>query len=245
MRTYLVVTAETYAPAGLVGLAILDAGDYYDTIIPGAQYASWSPDGYPGIPTGPGDYAGLIIMGGAMSANDVEDHPYLLELEALSRSFEAEGRAVLGVCLGAQIVARAWGGEVFSMGKLETGYVDVEVAPESETDPVFAAVDRNFAAFQNHYEVVRNVPGLACLVTGGACDIQAFRIGERVYGTQFHIEVTPDIAREFYRLGGETLYRDAPYMKQDLDAGFRKHFKQHNRVSRLIVDGWLRLARGD
>ena len=242
MRTFLVVTAESYAPAGLLGLAILEAGHYYDAIIPGHEYASWSPDGYPGIPQHPGDYAGLIIMGGAMSANDVDEHPYLLELEALCRRFDQAGRGVLGVCLGAQVVARAWGGEVYDMGKLETGFVEVELAPEGRADPVFSRTDSAFVTFQNHYEAVRGVPGLIRLVTGGACDIQAFRIGERVYGTQFHIEVTPDIAREFYRRSGTTLYRDAPYMKQEFDRGFREHFRSHSRTSRRIVEGWLDLV---
>ncbi len=242
MRTFLVVTADPYAPAGILGTSILEAGDYYDTIMPTEEHTSWAQFDYPGIPTEPGRYAGLAIMGGAMSANDVEEHPYLLELEALARRFDEAGRPVLGVCLGAQVVARAWGGEVFHMGELETGFVDVSLTADGEADRVFTGMDQTFAAFQNHYEAIRNVPGLTNLATGGACDIQAFRIGERVYGTQFHCEVTLDIARGWYRVSGKTLYRDAPNMAHDFDPGFQSHFKQHNQVSRHIAEQWIRLA---
>lgn len=242
MRTFLVVTADPYAPAGALGTTILEAGDYYDTAMPTKNHASWSPFDYPGVPSEPGDYAGLIIMGGAMSANDVEEHPYLLELETLCRRFDEGGRLVLGVCLGAQIVARAWGGEVFSMGELETGFNQVQVTDAGSSDPVFSGAPASFSTFQNHYEAVRDVPGIETLAAGGACDIQAFRIGERVYGTQFHIEVTLDIARGWYRVSGKTLYRDAPHMKQEFDRQFQTHYREHSRVCRQLVEAWLALG---
>ena len=242
MRKFLVVTADPHAPAGALGTTILEAGDYYDTIVPTKSHATWSPFDYPGIPDQPGEYSGLIIMGGAMSANDVDEHPYLLEVEALAKRFDADGRPVLGVCLGAQVVARAWGGEVFGIDALETGFVDVELTEDGAADPVFRGLDSTFMTFQNHYEAVRDVPGSTTLVTGGACDVQAFRIGERVYGTQFHVEVTLDIARGWYRVSGATLYRDAPYMKQELDRGFQTHYREHSAVSRQIVERWLEHA---
>jgi GMP synthase-like glutamine amidotransferase len=243
MRTFLVITADPFAPAGALGSVILEAGDYYDTIMPTERHTSWAQFEYPGIPSEPENYAGLIVMGGAMSANDVDEHPYLLEIEHLARRFDDAGRPVLGVCLGAQIVARAWGGEVYSMGGIETGFVEVELTQAGTVDPVLGGVDPSFYSFQNHYEAIRGVPGLENLITGGACDIQAFKIGERVYGTQFHVEVTLDIARGWYRVSGKTLYRDAPYMKHEFDRGFMAHYGQHKSVSERIVRQWMNLAR--
>ena len=92
-----------------LGEAILDAGALYDALLPVDRYASHAPFDYPGVPKDPGDYTGLIILGGPMSANDVAKYPFLAETESLIRRFDAESRPVLGICLGAQIIARAFG----------------------------------------------------------------------------------------------------------------------------------------
>jgi len=242
MRRYLFVVSEAVAPAGNVGLALLENGAFYDTILPNENHASHAPHDYPGLPEDPGDYAGLIVMGGAMSANDVDDYPYLLELESLIRKFDASGRPVLGICLGAQVVARAYGGEVVHTGELETGFVPINLEPQASDDPLFAGTGPRLALFQNHYEAVQHVPDAVVLASGDKCAIQAFRIGERVYGTQFHFEVTLDIARDWYRRFGHVLYRDAPEMEHELDAGFVNHFAAQAALCKLLVRRWMELG---
>ena len=242
MRRYLFVVSEAVAPAGNVGLALLENGAFYDTILPNENHASYAPHDYPGIPGDPGDYAGLIVMGGAMSANDVEDYPYLLDVESLIRKFDAAGRPVLGICLGAQVVARAYGGEVVPTGELETGFVPIALQPEAADDPLFSGTGPRLSLFQNHYDAVQHVPDAVVLASGDRCPIQAFRVGERVYGTQFHLEVTLDIARDWYRRFGHVLYRDAPEMEHELDAGFIDHFAAQAALCRLLVTRWMDLG---
>lgn len=242
MRRYLIVVSEAVAPAGNVGLALLENGAFYDTVMPADKHASHAPHDYPGLPDEPGDYAGLIVMGGAMSANDVDEFPYLLDLEALIRTFDAAGRPVLGICLGAQVAARAYGGEVARMDGLETGFVPIEVTAEAGDDPVFSGTGPKLNLFQNHYEAVRDVPGAVVLASGDRCPIQAFRVGERVYGTQFHMEVTLDIARDWYRRFGHVLYRDAPEMEHELDAGFIDHFSAQAELCKRLVRRWMTLG---
>ena len=244
MRRYLFVVSEAVAPAGNVGLALLENGAFYDTILPNENHASRSPHDYPGLPDEPGDYAGLIVMGGAMSANDIEDYPYLLDLENLIRKFDAAGRQVLGICLGAQVVARAYGGEVAHTGELETGFVPIRLTQEAVDDPVFAGTGPRLNLFQNHYEAVQDVPDAVVLAAGEHCPVQAFRVGERVYGTQFHLEVTLDIARDWYRRFGHVLYRDAPRMEHELDAGFVEHFLAQSELCKLLVRRWMNLSGG-
>lgn len=242
MPRFLIVASEAVAPAGNVGMALLENGAFYDAILPNENHASRSPFAYEGLPAEPGDYAGLIVLGGAMSANDVDDFPYLLELEALIRRFDEAARPVLGICLGAQVAARAYGGEVVHTGRLETGFVPVRLSGAAADDPLFSGTGPELRLFQNHYEAVHNVPDAVVLASGDHCPIQAFRIGERVYGTQFHLEVTLDIARDWYRQFGDALYRDAPSMEHELDAGFERHFMDQAQLCRLLVGRWMALA---
>ncbi len=121
----LMVVCDPVAPSGLIGSAIVEKGGFYDTILPAEGFASWSPLDYPGLPGTPAgppaDHDGLVILGGPMSANDEADYPWLRDLGALAKAFEASGKAVLGVCLGAQIMARAHGARVWHTGALEAG----------------------------------------------------------------------------------------------------------------------------
>src|SRR5258708_6540148 len=143
---FLVIVPELAAPAALIGEALLENGDAYDAIYPMDRFASHSPLSYPGLPSEPGDYAGLVMMGGPMSANDTAEHAFLQESMALIRSFGLAKRPVLGICLGAQVIARAYGGEVFRLGGLEAGYVSMHSTAEAKDDPVFAALPGSFAA---------------------------------------------------------------------------------------------------
>ena len=242
MRNYLVIMPEATAPAALVGETMVGEGASYDTLMPVDRHASHTPFDYPGIPRGIGGYAGLVVLGGPMSANDVDKHPFLAETMALIREFAAADRPVLGICLGAQVIARAFGGEVYRMERLESGFRAMEVTPEGRSDPVFSALDAQITSFQNHFEAVRNVPGAVTLATGGACPIQAFRIGRATYGTQFHPEVTIDIVREWIRKFGRAFTDHEPRLLTDLDRQFQACFPRHRAQCQAMVRRWLALA---
>jgi GMP synthase-like glutamine amidotransferase len=244
MGNYLVIAPEATAPAGLVGETMIAEGASYDTLMPVERHASRNPFDYRGIPRGIGGFAGLIVLGGPMSANDVDNHPFLGETMALIREFAAADRPVLGICLGAQIIARTFGGEVYRMDRLESGFRTMEVTPEGRIDPVFSALGVEVTSFQNHFEAVRDVPGAAILATGGACPIQAFRIGRATYGTQFHPEVTIDIVREWIRKFGRAFTDHEPGLLTDLDRQFQRCFPRHRAQCQAMVRRWLALGSG-
>jgi GMP synthase-like glutamine amidotransferase len=242
LRKFLVSVPEITAPAGLVGQTLISAGAGYDTIMPVLEHATASPGSYTGIPREPGEYAGLVIMGGAMSADDTDRYRFLAETMNLIRRFEAAGRPVLGICLGAQIIARAYGGSVYRMDRLESGFYDLNVTDAGDADPVFAGMGPRLPVFHNHYEAVRGINDAVTLVTGGACPVQAFRVGRLVYGVQFHIEVTIDIVREWIRMSNGQFSRDEPKLLTDLDRQFQEHFRRYRRSSSRMVRRWMRLA---
>jgi GMP synthase (glutamine-hydrolysing) len=243
MRKFLIIVPDATAPAGLVGETLIADGALYDTLMPIERHASQAPFEYPGIPSDVGNYAGLVVLGGPMSANDTGKHAFLTETMDLIRTFAAQDRPVLGICLGAQVIARSFGGEVYRMGRLESGFYTMDVTPEGRRDPVFSALGADVTSFQNHFEAVRNVPDAVPLATGGACPIQAFRIGRATYGSQFHPEVTLDIVRDWIRKFGATFTKDEPRLLTDLDRQFAENFARARAQCQALVRGWMALAR--
>jgi GMP synthase-like glutamine amidotransferase len=242
MRKFLVIVPDAAAPAGLIGETLVDSGALYDAILPIERHATQAPFDYPGVPKVPGGYAGLIVLGGPMSANDEDQHPFLGETMELIHRFDAAAKPVLGICLGAQIIARAYGGEVYRLERLESGFYDMEVTPEGRDDPVFSGLGPTITSFQNHFEAVRAIPSAVQLATGGACPTQAFRVGEKVYGTQFHPETTLDIVRDWIRKFGRTFTDDEPRLLTDLDRQFRESFPRHRAQCEALVRRWMALA---
>jgi GMP synthase-like glutamine amidotransferase len=241
-RKFLIVVPEVVAPPALIGAALVDSGHCYDVVYPTERFASHAPTAYPGLPADPGNYAGLIVMGGPMSAHDIEEHGFLGDLMALVRGFAAARRPVLGVCLGAQVIAKAHGGEVFHMGTLEAGYVAMRMTADAIADPVFAGLSGDFTAFHSHYEGVRNIPGATVLATGGASAVQAYRIGQLTYGVQFHPEVTIDVARDWVRKFGAVFGRDEPRLLTDLDRDFASYFPNSSKLCCRLIQNWAALG---
>jgi GMP synthase-like glutamine amidotransferase len=237
------IVPEATAPAGVIGETLIAEGAVYDTLLPIERYASHAPFGYPGLPSEVGDYAGLLVLGGPMSANDTGKYSFLGETMALIRAFAAADRPVLGICLGAQIIARAFGGEVYRMKRLESCYHTMQVTPEGRSDAVFSALGPEVTSFQNHFEAVRNVQGAVTLATGGACPVQAFRVGRAIYATQFHPEVTIDIVRDWIRKFGATFTEHEPRLLTDLDRQFAEHFAMARTQCQTLVRGWMALSR--
>jgi len=244
MRKFLIIVPDATAPAGLVGETLVNNGATYDAIMPIEGYATQAPFAYPGIPQIPGEYAGLIVLGGPMSANDEGEFPFLGETMELIHRFDTAAKPVLGICLGAQIISRAYGGEVYRMEGLESGFRTMELTPEGRDDPIFSEFGDSVTSFQNHFDAVRSIPGAVALATGGACPIQAFRLGEKVYATQFHPEVTLDIVRDWIRKFGRIFTDHEPRLLTDLDRQFREYFPRHRTQCEILVRRWMALAPG-
>jgi GMP synthase (glutamine-hydrolysing) len=139
--------------------------------------------------------AGLIFMGGPMSAND--DLPYLRqELQLIAQAVERR-QPVLGVCLGAQLIAKALGSKVYRNPVKEIGWFEIHLTEAAARDPLFAGIGPAETVFHWHGETFDLPPGAECLAYSGACRNQAFRAGAGVYGLQFHLEVTPAIIEDW------------------------------------------------
>lgn len=152
------------------------------------------------IPPPVADFDALIVMGGPMNIYEYEAHPWLRTEKALIRAAIAQGRRVLGICLGAQLIADVLGGPVRRNDEPEIGWFPVELSAASRAEPAFADLPPRFTAFHWHGDTYALPPGAVCLAHSEACAQQAFSWdGGRVIGLQFHLEVTRDNAIEWLR----------------------------------------------
>jgi len=135
----------------------------------------------------------LIVMGGTMSVNDVREYPWLVIENEFISSVIKQGKPVLGICLGAQLIAKAMGGEVFPNSVKEIGWFPVE-AVASESDSVFRFPEKTMA-FHWHGETFSLPRGAVRIAQSKGCKNQAFQIGRNVIGLQFHLETTPVLAQ--------------------------------------------------
>ena len=139
----------------------------------------------------------LVIMGGPMAVYEMAQYPFLKDEALLIESAIRANKHILGVCLGAQMVAHTLGARVFAGGKKEIGWYEVTLTDEGMQDPCVSqlACDGRHAAwvFQWHGDTFDLPGGAVRMASSDVYPNQAFRYSDRVYALQFHIEVTPAI----------------------------------------------------
>ncbi len=163
---------------GQVGVALHERAALID------QHRPWTGQPLPAIPQADA----LVVFGGEQSATDDHTHPYLPALARLMQAYAMADKPVLGICLGAQLLARAYGAENHLGTAPEFGWTDVTLTKAGRADPVLSAVTDTFPIFQWHSDTFTLPQGAVHLATSASARHQAFRIGRATYGTQFHFE---------------------------------------------------------
>jgi GMP synthase (glutamine-hydrolysing) len=159
-------------------------------------------------------YHGLVVLGGPMNCDQSDRYPHLTTEIELIREAISSGKPVLGICLGAQLIARALGARVSKNPVKEIGWYDLSPTEAGRSDPLFQALADHQRIFQWHGDTFEIPDGAIRLASSPDCRNQAFRFGDHVYGLQFHLEVdepmikrwlhTPLNAREIDAMGGES-----------------------------------------
>jgi GMP synthase (glutamine-hydrolysing) len=178
------------------------------------------------------DYDAVLTFGGAMHADQEDRHPWLrFEKDFLAAMLD-DGMPLLAVCLGTQLLADAAGGTARRASEPEIGWLEVEVTEEGGDDPVIGPLAPRFTAFQWHsYEALP--PADAAILARSRVCPQAYRIGERAWGIQFHAEVTASDVRKW--IDGYRSDEDAVRIGIDPDA-LREETERR-------IDDWNRLGR--
>lgn len=152
----------------------------------------------------------LVVFGGEQSALDDADHPYLPVLADLMAAYTAQDLPVLGICLGSQVLARAFGAENHLGGTREFGWCDVTLTDQGQADPVLGALPATFPIFQWHSDTFTLPPGAVHLAGSPVAPVQAFRLGRATYGTQFHFEASRAVVADWTRTFPDLTERNQP-----------------------------------
>ncbi len=138
----------------------------------------------------------LVIMGGPQSPLQINKHSFLRdEIELVSRAV-AEEKAILGICLGSQVISEALGAPTQRGPEKEIGVFPIELTEQGRLDPIFKNFSDKFLAFHWHHDMPGIPDGAVLLAKSSGCPHQAFRYGDRIYGLEFHLEPTRESAKE-------------------------------------------------
>jgi GMP synthase (glutamine-hydrolysing) len=224
-------------PIGLVGERATERG---------AELVTLFPHDGDRLPDAMADFDGLIVLGGPMHAGDDAQYPAFAPILSLIRNCGASNVPVLGLCLGAQLIARAFGQQVYRFGGLEVGYPLVHLTSAGRTDSLFQGLGPDQRVMQMHEDSFDLPPEAVLLMRNDACENQAFRIGTSVYGIQAHPEVTRTDARNFPRDCWAAMTRhygnQAEAIERRVLSEIDAYFEDGAGFCRTITDRWLDLV---
>ncbi|API53711.1 GMP synthase [Rhizobium leguminosarum] len=183
----------------------------------------------------------LVVLGGEQSALDDETHPYLPELVRLTRRFGDAGKAVLGICLGSQILARAYGADNLLGAAREFGWHGISVTAEGRADPLLSALGGEFTIFEWHADTFSLPEGAVRLASSPVAENQAFRIGRAVYGTQFHFEANSMVVEQWKAEFPDTIARISPGWLENRAELAARHGAAADAAGLAIARAWVSL----
>lgn len=144
-------------------------------------------------------YDGLVVLGGPMNVDEADRHPHLRHEVDVIREALDRGRPVLGICLGAQLLAHSLGAHVGRARKREIGWHDVAFHDAAQEDSLLGHVGRSERLFQWHGDAFDLPRDAVHLASSESCPTQAFRVGDRAWGLQFHLEVDEPMIERWLR----------------------------------------------
>ena len=229
-----VLVVQNYQNTGLgqVGRALEEAGaeidlrqPYLDQILPDDDL----------------DHDALVVLGGDQSALDDDAYPYLPELARLIKRFGDADKAVLGICLGSQLVARGYGGENLLGRSAEFGWREVTGTVAAKSDPVLSAVPQKFPIFHWHSDTFTLPEGALHLASSQMTPNQAFRIGRAVYGIQFHFEADTKLVDEWKRVFHDQIENIDPHWLVNYRTYLERDGAEADAAGLALARAWVAL----
>jgi GMP synthase (glutamine-hydrolysing) len=180
---------------------------------------------------------GIVALGGEQSVRDIAADPLLQAEGELLRDAVERGVPVLGVCLGAQLLAHALGGSVARLPRRMVAWAPIEPLPAAAGDPVLGSLPRGAMALHWNEDGFEPPPGAVELLRRPGATAEGFRYGDRAWGVQFHPEVDPESLEGWYRVGYQEL-AEAEVTEADARAADVLHLPGQRALSEALFGGF-------
>jgi GMP synthase (glutamine-hydrolysing) len=226
-----------------------ERGGLFETIL---EEKEWTLDVRPlfsgaPLPAALKDYGMVLVLGGPMSANDEADHPFLKEEIPFIRRALKLGHPMLGICLGAQLMAKALGARVYPGPHKEIGWYWLNQTPSAKTDPLFSLLDSYFLVFEWHGETFDRPPETLGLAGNQTYPNQAFRFDTSAYGLQFHLEITKPMLKTWLSSWTQEIKeaKPQPVSAQSIMGEAKIYLDRLNRQARTFFSRFIELVEGN
>ncbi|GAB4376885.1 MAG: GMP synthase [Elainellaceae cyanobacterium] len=229
----LVIQNSELDPVGVVGDCAQQRGAQLHVFLPILGDA---------LPQSSQSFDGLIILGGVMSAWEDDSYPYLRQVVELIHQFHADRKPIMGICLGSQIIARAFGANVYRHTQLELGFSPIRVIDCPHSESWLRDYSDSLHLMQWHFDTFDLPANATWLMTNDICQHQAYRIGDTTYGFQFHFEVTGEIVQSWLAYRDPAIDRLYPNLEANLAEQLDQHLEQSIGFAQRLSNHWLDLV---
>lgn len=193
----------------------------------------------------PDDFDLLIILGGPMSIYEEDRYPWLKAEKKFIANAVEKGKLVLGICLGAQLLADALGARVYKNHYKEIGWHPVSLTEAAKDSRVFSHLPRTFTPFLWHEYTFEIPKGCKSVAESEGCANQAFECEDRLIGVQFHIEPSTESLKRVITCCGDKIGKGKYVQSPDEILNDKSHLGELNSVMNLLMEGIERIYRAD
>ena len=229
LKPLVILQHEADDPPGSIAVALHDLG---------VPFEVRRLDEGDALPEWPHEASGIIALGGSMHVTQTREYPFLSGEIKLMRRIVHEGGPLWGVCLGAQLLALAAGGDVYRRKKPEVGWIRIEKVAD---DPLLRGISSPFVAFSWH-ACSCSVPATSHLIARKGDGVQAFRAGGRAWATQFHPEIDVVMAPHWVRDAAEEHHEQGKDWIDELRADTDRYLPAYPSFCRTLTENFVLMS---
>jgi GMP synthase (glutamine-hydrolysing) len=187
------------------------------------------------------EFDALVVMGGPMGTYDEAEYPWLIREKKFIKQALANKTPILGICLGAQLLAEALGAKVYPGNQKEIGWYPVVTLPTAKDSKLFSGMPNGFTPLHWHGDTFDLPEGARLIASSKAYQNQAFDYGDNVLGLQFHLELTKNQMKGFLEDVGDKLKPHEFVQTAEEILGNEVGFKDCKALLEIILSNWAKM----